>query len=306
MKKLTLACVILVGALNMYAQPQLEDTSMTYEDSLWMVIEQKALNLEYQSGSIEIGEGLAMLHLPEGFKYLDPENSEFVLTTVWGNPPGGQTLGMLFMEDATPVDSTSAYAVNISYDKEGHVKDDDAGDIDYDELLETMREDIESGNAYRKENGYPTLELVGWASPPFYDMGSKKLHWAKELHFEGMTENTLNYNIRALGREGVLVLNVIGDMNALDEVKKDVDKILASVEFTEGNRYADFDPSIDEVAAYGIGGLIAGKVLAKAGILAKLGIFLAKGWKIIALALVGAVAVIRKFFIGKKKADNQA
>ena len=44
-------------------------------------------------------------------------------------------------------------------------------------------------------------------------------------------------------------------------------EILARTEFTVGNRYADFDPSIDKVAAYGVGALIAGKVLAKAGFL---------------------------------------
>ena len=46
--------------------------------------------------------------------------------------------------------------------------------------------------------------------------------------------------------------------------------------FTVGNTYEDFDSSIDTVAAVGIGGLVAGKVLSKAGLLAVALIFLKK------------------------------
>ena len=42
--------------------------------------------------------------------------------------------------------------------------------------------------------------------------------------------------------------------------------------------YSEFNPDIDTVAAYGIGGLIAGKVLAKAGVLAAGLVLLKKFW----------------------------
>src|SRR2546421_9236086 len=35
--------------------------------------------------------------------------------------------------------------------------------------------------------------------------------------------------------------------------------------FNEGNRYAEFNPGMDQAAAYGIAGLIAGGLLTKAG-----------------------------------------
>ncbi|MGH9940273.1 MAG: DUF2167 domain-containing protein, partial [Blastocatellia bacterium] len=38
------------------------------------------------------------------------------------------------------------------------------------------------------------------------------------------------------------------------------------VEFNEGHRYGDYVAGVDKVAAYGIGGLIAGKLAAKAGL----------------------------------------
>jgi len=95
-------------------------------------------------------------------------------------------------------------------------------------------------------------------------------------------------------------MNVIGEMPVLPMVNANMDNILPSVNFTEGNRYADFNPDIDKVAAYGIGGLIAGKVLLKAGILAKIGLVLAKFWKLIAIGVIGFFAGVRKLFGGKE------
>ena len=258
----------------------------------------------YQYGTIQLKDDLASIQVPKGYKYLDGETGERILTQLWGNPPSAEedkSLGMLLKEDQSPM-SDSAFAINITYSEEGYINDEDAKDIDYEDLLEGMKEDMEAANEYRTQEGYPKITLIGWASPPFYDSESKKLHWAKELYFEGYDENnTLNYNIRILGRRGYLQLNVIGEMYVLDEVKQDINSILASVNFNDGNRYADFNPEIDEVAAYGIGGLIAGKILAKAGILAKFGVLLAKFWKVIVIAIAGIAAGAKKFFFGKKE-----
>lgn len=259
----------------------------------------------YDYGTITLKNGLATIIVPEGFKYLNGKESDRVLTEIWGNPPTPDepSLGMFFPENASPV-SDSSYAINITYTEDGYINDDDAKDIDYDDLENTMKESFAEGNKIRKEQGYPTMDFVGWASTPFYDEANKKLHWAKELKFEGSPVNTLNYNIRILGRKGYLELNAIGEMPMLGEIKNSIDPILGSVNFNDGNKYSDFNPDIDKVAAYGIGGLIAGKLLAKAGLLAKIGIILAKFWKIIALAFIGFFAGIKKFF-GKKEEPTE-
>lgn len=264
-----------------------------------------AQHVTFETGAVSLGEDLAKIQVPQGFKYLNPKDSETVLTDLWGNPPSegeNRSLGMLFPEKDHPM-TDSSFAINITYSEEGYVDDEDADDIDYDELLETMQADTKASNEYREELGYGPIELVGWASTPFYDAANKKLHWAKEIKFGDSEENTLNYNIRVLGRKGFLQLNVISEMFMLDEVKQQIDPILDAVNFEEGNRYADFDPDVDKVAAYGIGALIAGKVMAKAGLFAKLGIFLAKGWKIIALAVVGLFAALKRFFGSKTKEE---
>ncbi len=253
-------------------------------------------NLTYQTGLIELRGGVATLNVPEGFKFLDAEQSDMVLTRFWGNPPSDNTLGMLFPENMTPLAGDLTFAVEITYSEDGYIKDDDARELDYDDLLDQMKKEAQEANKERAKLGYQPVELVGWAVPPFYDSETKKLHWAKELHFGENEENTLNYNIRILGREGVLVLNVISDMRQLDMVKPDVPTLLGSIDFNEGYRYKDFDPSIDKVAAYGVGGLIAGKVLAKTGFLA----ILAKFGKFIVIGLIAVFGAFRKFLFRKK------
>ncbi|QHL86437.1 DUF2167 domain-containing protein [Nibribacter ruber] len=253
----------------------------------------------YQTGVITLQNGLAKISVPKGYKYLDGKQSEDVLTNLWGNPPGHMSLGMLFPENSGPATATT-WAIDISYDEEGHIKDDDAKDINYDDLLKEMQEQTIEENKVRAENNYEPIELVGWAVPPFYDEATHKLHWAKELKFGDATLNTLNYNIRILGRNGYLTLNAIGDMDMVAGIQKDIPGILASVEFIEGSRYADFNPDLDDVAAYGIGGLIAGKVLAKAGFFA----LLLKFWKVIMVAIVALFTGIKKFFGGRSSSQE--
>ena len=272
-----------------------EDTS-TFE----IDIDQINAGFGFDTGRIEIADGIAYLELTDNFKYLNAEDSRMVLEDLWGNPPDEGVLGMIFPQDIYPLDENFTYAIEISFSEEGHVKDHDAEEINYDKLLETMQDEASMDNDSRRELGYPAVELVGWASPPYYDEEAKKLHWAKELAFEGEEVNTLNYNIRVLGRKGYLNLNIIAGIGDLEAVKEDIDEILSSVHFEEGNRYSDFNPSLDKIAAYGIGGLIAGKVLAKAGILAKVGIFLAKFIKPIIIGIIALFAAFRRRIFGAK------
>jgi uncharacterized membrane-anchored protein len=221
---------------------------------------------------------------------------------LWGNPPSA-SLGLILPEDGSPYLGT--WVIEITYEEDGHVKDDDAKDIKYDELLKTMQKEAKEANPERKKQGYPTAELLGWASPPFYDQTAHKLHWAKRLKFENDSSETLNYNIRALGRKGVLVLNAIGVMEDLNVIKTATPEVLANVNFESGNRYEDFSSTTDKVAAYGIGGLIAGGILAKTGLLAKIGLIFAKFAKVIIVAIIGLGGAIMKFFRGNKENTSE-
>jgi len=256
-------------------------------------------SLDRQTGEVKLEKASATLNIPENFYFLNAEDSEKVLVDVWGNPAGQQVLGMLFPSESTPFDEDS-WAVTISYEEDGYVSDEDANHIDYSDLLEDMQKDTKAVNKERVQNCYAPIELVGWASPPYYDASSHKLHWAKELKFGDSPVNTLNYNIRILGKKGVLILNFIADINQKQLIEDNLSSVLSLAEFDQGSLYADFDPEYDKVAAYGIGALVAGKVIAKTGFLAAGLIFLKKFGVIF---LLGFAAFFKRVF-GKNKAKN--
>ena len=220
-----------------------------------------------------------------------------MLEQAWGNPPGGLTLGAIVPLDFA-VFSPESWAVILSFEEDGYVSDQDAADIQYDELLVEMQAEVEATNDERERAGYGRIELVGWADMPRYDADSHQLYWAKELSFDGSAENTLNYNIRALGRRGVLVMNAVSTINQLWAVREGMQGLLPLVEFDVGSRYVDFDPDVDTIAAYGIGALVAGKLAAKAGILAKLAPLLLFFKKFAIVFVIGAVAFLRRIFGG--------
>lgn len=242
-------------------------------------------SLDPQTGPIELPGGVATLDVPESFYYLSPEDTKRVLEEAWGNPESALGLGMLFPAKYSPLHPQS-WGVTIRYEEEGYVSDEDAADINYDDLLKEMQSDTREASKYRVEAGYEAIDLVGWAAQPYYDSTTNKLYWAKELSFEGAEENSLNYNVRALGRKGVLVMNFIAGMAQLPEIEASRNDVLAMAEFKPGYRYSEFDPSMDKIAAYGIGGLVAGKVLAKTGMLAVGLIFLKKFWFVLFLPLL--------------------
>lgn len=296
-KKHLLLFVCFFLFINLNAQQEAEESLS--EEELTAIMDSINNSLDYQRGYVDISNGLATLSVPEGFKFLGPEDAEYVLTVLWGNPPAS-SLGLLFPEDMTPFSDDLTYAVEVNYTEDGYIKDDDAADLDYDDLLKDMQDEIKELNKIRAEEGYSTYELTGWASPPYYDAENKKLHWAKSLMFEGAEEPTLNYDIRVLGRKGFLTMSAIADLDQLSVFNKDRDKILSSIAFTEGNQYKDFDPKLDKVAAYGIGGLIAGKILAKAGFLA----LLLKFWKFLAIGAIALYAGLKKFVFGAKQEET--
>ena len=270
-----------------------QDTLQNYQAQ----IDSIESSFTYEHGKISLKNGIGYITVPAGFKYLDAAQAESVLVDLWGNP-GGENLTLGFiMPESQGVLSDSGYVFNIQYQEIGYVKDNDADDIDYADLLKQLQKETVQENKEREKMGYDPIQIVGWAAKPFYDKEKKILHWAQEIKFGDQEINTLNYNVRILGRKGVIVLNAIGSMPNLPMVQKDIPQVLDIAQFSEGLSYKDFNPSTDDVAAWTIGGLVAGKLLAKAGFFA----FLLKFWKLIALGVAGFGGVIWKKIRGRKE-----
>jgi uncharacterized membrane-anchored protein len=252
--------------------------------------------LGYTSGQITIKDGLATLNLPPRFRFLGPEGSTRLLEEGWGNPEGSAegVLGMVVPSDISPL-ADSGWAVVISYEEDGYVDDKGAETIDYTKLLKQMQDGVQEENEQRRKDGYDPVTLVGWAEPPTYDRDAHKLYWAKELLF-GEAHRTLNYNVRVLGRRGVLVLNAVAGMEQLPMIKASMQEVMPFVEFGSGHRYTDFVSGQDKVATYGIAGLVLGAVATKAGFFKIIFAALLAAKKLLIVGAAAALAAGRRLW----------
>ena len=135
--------------------------------------------LDYRTGSVTIANNLAILDLPDGYRYLETADARKVVEKIWGNPPNPETVGLI-VPAGVEVNADDAWAVVVSWAPEGYVSDDDAASIDYTALLKSMQADTNGSNAERRRLGFPTVTMSGWAQPPHYDPAEKKLYWAQE------------------------------------------------------------------------------------------------------------------------------
>lgn len=270
------------------------------------LLRKKLADIHYKSGRVTILDGIATLNLPPAFHFADAQGAKVLLIEAWGNPESvaSNTVGIIAPANLDLLDS-EAWAINITYAAEGYIKDAEADQINYAELLQGMKEGARKESEARKKQGFPAFEIVGWAAPPHYDSSTHKLYWAKELKFAESPENTLNYDIRVLGRRGFLAFNAIASKHQLASVEAGMGEILRSVEFNQGHRYADYVPSADKVAVYGIGALIAGKVALKVGLLKWLIGILIASKKLIFIALAGMGSFFARLFRRKSQKQKQ-
>jgi uncharacterized membrane-anchored protein len=199
------------------------------------------------------------------------------------------------------------WLVDLEWIKEGYVRDGDAKDWKPDTLLASLKENTDRDNADRKARGLPELDVLGWAQPPAYDATTHRLVWSLLLKDRGAPANepqTVNYNTYALGREGYFSLDLLTDSTHAAADRQVAGQLLGSLNFAPGKRYQDFNASTDKVAAYGLAALVGVVAVKKLGLLALLGAFLIKAWKLALIAIAGGAAAVRKIFRRKPVGED--
>lgn len=252
-------------------------------------------SLHPKQGKIALPTAHATLDLGKSYDFYDAEDARKIIVDIWGNPPeaGDGILGLVMPAGKSPV--SDSWGAVLSYEPTGYVEDSDAADADFGAILEELKTNAEAQNEARKSQGYPGMHVAGWAESPRYDAGTHSVVWARDLMIDGNQVHTLNYDLRTLGRSGVLSVNFIAGMPDLPAIKTAAADFARHASFDTGSRYADFDPSLDEKAEYGIGGLVAAGVgVAAAKKLGLLAILL-KFLKPIAIAVVAGGAAIARF-----------
>lgn len=240
----------------------------------------------------------AVLKLPAGDRFIPGPQAQRLMRAL-GNSADDSLLGL-----AVPDSQDGAFVV-VRYEKSGYIKDDDARHWKVDELYQNLVEGTEQENKQRASMGIPEMEIQGWIQQPQYTEASHQLIWSIKAHDKGAPADSgfnINYNTYVLGREGYISMDLVTDPADVEADAVAARTLLGDMSFDPGKRYQDFDSSTDKVAEYGLAALIGGVALKKLGLFALAAAFFVKMWKLIAIAVFGAMAGFKKFIRNKKAA----
>lgn len=233
----------------------------------------------------KLGE-VAELDVPDGYRFTGAAGARNWAEAT-GNPPNPRECGVLVPADYR-------WSLCFAYSSDGYVSDAEQDQLDADSIMASIRQGTELGNAYRRQHGFSELHVTGWAEAPHYDSYSHNLVWA--IRCTSDQGEGVNYNTRLLGRGGVMSANLVISPEQFGSTLPTVKGLLTGFRYRSGQKYEEWR-SGDRVAEYGLGALILGggaAVAAKTGLLSKLGVFLTKIWKPLALAAAALFAWFKR------------
>ena len=252
--------------------------------SLWAqqdAVEPSPIDWQTGPGIASIAD-MAEIKLPEGYLFTDSQGTRVLMESMQ-NPITGTEVGFYAPEDIS-------WFVVFEFDSIGYVKDDEKGNLDADAMLASMKEANKAGNEMRRERGWETIDLIGWAKEPFYNPQTNNLEWATLLSDES-GEQIVNYNTRLLGRKGVMAVTLVTTPEELDSILVGYQQALGTYTYTTGHKYAEWTKG-DKIAQYGLTGLVVG---GSAALAAKTGL-LAKFWKLLLIPIIAIGAFFKRFF----------
>ena len=268
------------------APPAEKSPESAKEDAFFKLV--KSLNWVTE-GKGSLGT-MATLEIPAGYRFTATEGTTKMMEA-YGNLTSGSELGFV-----SPL--ALEWFVVFEFEPCGYVKDDEKNKLDANKILEQLQQGQQHANSELFKRGMPTLEVLGWQTPPFYNSKTNNLEWAVRLRDNAGRQN-VNYRTKLLGRRGVMNVVLVCNEEQMATVVPQYQKLLAGFSYRKDDSYAAFTKG-DKVAEYGLTGLIVGGGLlaaAKSGLLAKL-------WKFIVAGIVAIGAFLKRIFVGKTKETN--
>jgi uncharacterized membrane-anchored protein len=153
------------------------------------------------------------------------------------------------------------------------------------------------------------MHITGWSDPPHYDSRTHNLVWGI-LAKDDQGEEVVNYNVRVLGREGVMSITLVDDPARIAASKSSLAGILSRFEYRPGRKYSEWRQG-DRIAEYGLTALVAagaGAAAVKMGLFAKLGKLFAKFAKVIIMGVIAVGSFLGKALkslFGRKDAQSE-
>jgi uncharacterized membrane-anchored protein len=293
-----LALVLAIACCGLVASAQEDQLSPEQQQLL-----ERFSAIQWQQGPTTATIGtMAEIVVPQGYQFASANDAQTLLE-LYGNPRNPSILGAL-----VPLADDADWTLIFKFDEIGYVKDADKESIDAEAILSSFQAGLPDMNRSRRAIGAAECSSISWMEKPFYDPQTNNLTWALRLGFD--EGDSVNYDIRILGRYGVMEATVLDSPETYAKSIPTVKEVLTGFSFSESNKYSEWKQG-DKVAAYGLTGLVAGGGLAmaaKTGLLGKIGLLLAKGGKAIILAVVvlagGLMSIVKRIFGGGEASSS--
>lgn len=271
MKAWIIAAVVAVSAATAVAQQSGDDV---LKDLKWL-----------PAGQVGSIDSKAQFKATDNYTFLGVADTDKFLKFN-GNPPPGNSY--------TIMPTKAPWFGVLHFSPEGYIKDDEK--IDADKLLESLKAQNVEGSKRRREKGFETLTLEGWAIPPRYDTENKRLEWGTRLKSDRDGQTVVNVSTRILGRSGYTSAVLVTSPQTLEADLVDFKNALKNFDYVGGEKYSEWKQG-DKVAAYGLGALVLGSAAAVATSKG--------GFKLLWLAILGGAAALWsgvKRVLGRKTA----
>ena len=191
----------------------------------------------------------AELDLPPGVDFI-PQPQAGAMLAALGQEAGANLVGLV------QAHVQGQWLVAVRFDPIGQVRVDAEHDWDTDRLLARIRAAV----AQRSAQGAPHMNVLGWAQRPAFDAAHHRLVWSVRVRPDGTAQaadERVNYNTHALGRAGVLSLNLVSPASTIRGDKRLAHVLLGAVSFLPGQAYGDFVDGQDRVSPKSMDDFIA-------------------------------------------------
>lgn len=191
----------------------------------------------------------AELDLPLGVDFI-PQPQAGAMLAALGQEAGVNLVGLV------QAHAQGQWLVAVRFDPIGQVRVDAEHDWDTDRLLARIRAAV----VQRSAEGAPHMNVLGWAQRPAFDAARHRLVWSVRLRPDGTAQavdERVNYNTHALGRTGVLSLNLVSPASTIRSDKRLAHVLLGAASFLPGQAYADFVEGRDSVSPKSMDDFIA-------------------------------------------------
>jgi uncharacterized membrane-anchored protein len=200
-----------------------------------------------RTGIIALGDGAVTLNVPTGYRFYSPEEAYAYLQRASASTPSGSVLGLVARAQDN-IRDPGTWATVISYDAIGYVQPQTASGL----TDANFEADVRSARQTQNR------AFEGFITPPAFDANAPTLVWAERAAPPASQAKDLRYEQKVLGREGVAALTSIGSADQMPEIEAAAADLRGMLSFTEGHRFADFQPASDRVSTYSVPGLVTG------------------------------------------------